>query len=398
MGRHHIGRSSRGRCLIRRGTSDAVSFEPGHAPLNDLAKSSDAVAAPIRSRGVAEAVLVVDCGLALIHEIDAAAQRTLGLSVRDAPLSLDAAMPALQALRRLAEGKSLTGESILAFWTPSGTRSVRCRYRRPCARGTGSTRFTLKFPSHVPLAPPEHKAPIPATTAAGEVRNVSIEAIKRLAHELRAPVSAIFSAADVLAEGYLGAVEDERHQSYVVGIRDTARHILGVVESMLLAPAAAIGQGSAAPSSVDIGAALCEVAHGLVALATSAGVELTADPALKSSVITVDHTILRQMIYNLLSNAIRHAGSGASVVARTGRAAGGDVWLEVEDDGPGVPQTIIERTFDDAAYADVESGIGAGLGLLLTRKLAEAAGAELMIDSDASGTRARITFRRTKRR
>ena len=54
--------------------------------------------------------------------------------------------------------------------------------------------------------------------------------------------------------------------------------------------------------------------------------------------------------------------------------------------------------FDDAAYATLEAGDGTGLGLPLTRKLAEAAGGKLTIDADASGTRARITFRRAKRR
>ncbi len=342
---------------------------------------------------------MVDCGQAVILEIDAAAQHALGLTIGGLPLTLDAAMPALQALRRIAEGKSLTGETELAFWTPAGAIMVRCRYRRPSARGAGSTRFSLKL--RTPDAAPEPLVcgpPVSSTAGAAEIRNVSVEAIKRLAHELRAPVSAIFSAADVLAEGHLGVVEDERHQSYVVGIRDTARHILDVVESMLLAPAGAAGQGGGVPASVDIGAALCEVAHGLDALASSAGVELTADPALKSSSIAVDHTILRQMIYNLLSNAIRHAGAGASVIARTGRTARGDVWLEVEDDGPGVPETVIARAFDDAAYAALEAGDGTGLGLPLTRKLAEAAGGKLTIDADASGTRARITFRRVKRR
>ncbi len=367
--------------------------------MNYVAKSSEVVAVPIRARGVAEALLVVDCGSSVIHELDVAAQHVLGLKIDSAPLPIDAAMPALQELRRLAEGKSLTGEANLAFWTPNGAKTLHCRYRRTCARGATRTRFILKFPAQTNTATgPERDQSFPSEPGASAIRNVSIEAIKRLAHELRAPVSAIFSAADVLAEGHLGAVEDERHQSYVVGIRDTARHILGVVDSMLLAPAAAIGDGTAVPSSVDIGTVLCEVAHGLDALATSAGVELTADPVLKLPEITVDHTILRQMIYNLLSNAIRHAGAGASVVARSGRAAGGDVWLEVEDDGPGVAQAIIARTFDNAAHAEVEAGNGTGLGLPLTRKLAEAAGAKLTIDADASGTRARITFRRSKRR
>ena len=344
-------------------------------------------------------MLVVDCGLAAILDIDAAAQHELGFAIGGLPLTLDAAMPALADLRRIAEGKSLTGEADLAFWTPLGARTVRCRYRRSSARGTASTRFTLKC--RVPNAAADavnRQPPIPDSTDGAEIRNVSVGAIKRLAHELRAPVSAIFSAADVLAEGHLGAVEDERHQSYVVGIRDTARHILEVVESMLLAPASAVGMTAAVPASVDIGAALCEVAHGLDALAASAGVDLTADPALQSPVIVIDHTILRQMIYNLLSNAIRHAGAGASVIARTGRSARGDVWLEVEDDGPGIPEAIVARTFDDSAAAACEAGDGTGLGLPLTRKLAETAGGKLSIDAGASGTRARITFRRAKRR
>ncbi len=232
-----------------------------------------------------------------------------------------------------------------------------------------------------------------ATTAAPSgvgPAQVSLQAIARLAHELRAPVSAIFSAADVMAEGHLGAVEDERYHGYIVGIRDTARHLLGVVETMLRNPESAIENDANGPAKADVCAVVAEVAHGLGALADTAGIILTVDLAPRALVIVAERTALRQMIYNLLSNALRHAGPGALVTARTGRTTHGEIWLEIEDDGPGIPDAIVERTMQAGIPSDC--GTGAGLGLPLTRKLAETAGACLSLISDASGTRARLTF------
>ncbi len=329
-------------------------------------------------------LVVVDCDGALLVGANAEARRKLGFGkpIRT-PVPLDAAMPALQTLRLMAATSTLAGLADLTFWAPNGVLRWQCRYARTSRR---AARFTLEM---LPAAASGEAGTLPTP----QPTPVTLQSIARLAHELRAPVSAIFSAADVMAEGHLGAVEDERYHGYIVGIRDTARHLLGVVETMLRNPESAIENDQNGPTEINVGVVVGEVAHGLNALADTAGVILTVDLAQGALVILAERTGLRQMIYNLLSNALRHAGPGALVTARTGRTPAGEIWLEVEDDGPGIPDTVVIRTMQTEAPSD--SGTGAGLGLPLTRKLAEAAGASLSLNSDTSGTRARVTFPKT---
>ena len=356
--------------------------------MNYQSKSCDATAGLSRAAAMREAKLIVarlivDCGDGLLIEANPVARRRLGLAkpVR-APLPFDAAMPALQSLRQLAATPSLCGRSILIFWSAGNTHRWHCEFERASRQ---ATRFALKVLHDAPAAVNEQP----------ELPPVSVEAIARLAHELRAPVSAIFSAADVMAEGHLGPVEDERYHGYIVGIRDTARHLLGVVETMLQRPESAVGAVLTGPALADISGAVREVAHGLGAFADTLGVSLTVELAPGATAVVADQTGLRQMIYNLLSNAMRHAGDRARVTARTGRSASGEVWLEVEDDGPGIPVDVMKRALGRAlrgTEAPDKLGRRAGLGLPLTRTLAEAAGASLSLVSDAAGTRARITF------
>ena len=376
-------------------------------PLNIQTNFSDIVAAPRRVAALSQARLVVDCAQALLLEANAPARKALGLAgPLRRPLPLDAAMPALQTLRAGMSKSGLADSIRLTFWSAGGVHDWHCRIERVAQRGGRKSHVVVTVladmaPVSVSVsvsAPKRAVAPPAAAHAAGGASDpptatvmgeptLSIEAIARLAHELRAPVSAIVAAADVMAEGHLGALRNERYQSYIVGIRDTARHLLGVVEAMLASPAAAIVTGTGHARS-DVGAAVREVAHGLGAVAETAGIALRLNLATRLPDIAADRTALRQMIYNLLSNALRHAGAGAQVTARTGCEASGEIWLEVADDGPGIPRDTIERTF----LADSPDCASAGLGLLLTRKLAEAAGAKLSLDAAPAGTRARITF------
>ena len=374
--------------------------------LNIQAKSSDITAAPRRASAWSEARLVVDCAHALLLEANAPARRALGLPrpLRD-PLPLDAAMPALQTLRQIAPNAVLTGDVQLTFWSAGGALDWRCRIERASRRGALKSRFAVTVLEAIAQGVPGLAlAPVRAgdstRASAGEPGGppsplspaISMEAIARLAHELRAPVSAIVSAADVMADEHLGPLQNERYQGYIVGIRDTARHLLGVVEAMLTSPAGAIDQGLVKPgrgrARSDLGSAVREVAHGLGAMAEAARIVLDIELAAHLPPVAADRTALRQMIYNLLSNALRHAGPGARVTARTVHAASGEIWLDVEDNGPGIPPAAIERAFQNESPACVR----AGLGLLLTRKLAESAGATLSLTSSPTGTRARITF------
>ena len=97
-----------------------------------------------------------------------------------------------------------------------------------------------------------------------------------------------------------------------------------------------------------------------------------------------DPVRLEQILVNLVSNAIRHTPEG-SVVALRARGAPGTTVFEVIDHGPGVPAELRERIFEPFERFDPHSGLGTGLGLPISRRLAEALGGTLTIEETEGG-------------
>lgn len=126
-----------------------------------------------------------------------------------------------------------------------------------------------------------------------------------------------------------------------------------------------------------------EVVRSLGPLSASVGVRLDLDAPAGAVQAHGEATAVRQMLFNLASNAIRHAGAGSSIVVRTGREVDDTPWLEVEDDGPGIPAEVLSRVLAVPGSSNGgQRGAGAvrnGIGLPLTRELAEGNRAMLAI-------------------
>lgn len=216
--------------------------------------------------------------------------------------------------------------------------------------------------------------------------------LDRLAHELRSPLAAIQSMAEALADGHLGPV-DPRHATYLASIRDTARHALAVIARMVGA-AHDLGGTFRGPEPVELTWLAAEVAQGMRLLAARAGVRLEAVVGNPPVIARASPTDVRQMLINLMSNGIAHAGGGATIAVTTG-SDGREAWIEVADDGPGVAAGVLDRLATGIPLdGDTEGAAGSRirLGLTLTRQLAAANGGRLEIASSPEGTSARIVL------
>ncbi len=222
------------------------------------------------------------------------------------------------------------------------------------------------------------------------------ETLAHLAHELRTPLSAIVSSAELMAEERFGALGDPRYQTYAQGIASSARHLLEVVQLMLSgAPLPVPRRGT------DIAAvAAAAIDHvGSLVEANRATLRLVATEGLRAP---ISATALRQMLINLIANAVKHAGLEPMIIVRSGREASGAIWVEVEDDGPGIARRMAKRlgTVSIGARATPRASTrrawaeGHGLGLAITRAMAEDNNAALaLLPVTPHGTRARLTFR-----
>lgn len=213
--------------------------------------------------------------------------------------------------------------------------------------------------------------------------------VTALSHELRTPLQAITGFTENLQNLDLSAVQ--RHQA-LERIHLASEHILSIVDDVL-----DLARVEAGAMPIDLGevdsAEVIAATIGLIQpIADRGGVDVRAEgPAVT---VRADRRRLQQVILNLLANAIRFSPAGAIVEVRTvddGRTAR----LEVTDHGPGIPATLLARLFVpfDRLGADAGREGGAGLGLVLARRLTEAMDGTLDLSSTVGrGTHVSVTL------
>ena len=346
------------------------------------------------------ATFVVDPRQARLVEANAAARGLWGLEAASenrsaGQIELDAAMPALQVLRATPL-EALEGRAwVLTFWTPRGVLSLACRVRG--GRDDGAVAITVMgagAPSGVPGTHlPDGGEGVTAIERLGALPR---ETMARLGHELRTPLAAILSLADVMAKGHFGPLGNVRYEDYARSIREAARHSLAVVGAML--DPDAIGRPLAVQTftEVDLNAVVTDAVRSIEPLAVAGGGSIGLDLSSGLPWLIVDRLAVQQMVLNLLANALAHAGANGGVTVRTGGMAGGETWLDVEDRGPGVPASVVAALTQGTAAGALgafTSTVQGGLGLRLVRALAEANGARLDIATAIPhGARVRIAF------
>ncbi|MFN3869548.1 MAG: ATP-binding protein [Hyphomicrobiaceae bacterium] len=232
-------------------------------------------------------------------------------------------------------------------------------------------------------------APVAAAPALCVPAPVAIT--RRLAHELKSPLSAIAAAAEIMRDERFGPIGDERYLRYARDIHDSARHAIDVIESMLgghtARPSDPLGLPEQAFTDVDVNALVVALLSSMEPLATDAGVTLDADLSRRLPRVVADGTSLRQMILNLVANALKFSPRGSLVTVETRADVDGPLSISVADRGPGMSAAEIARVMDAVSSAEIapRKGGGFGIGLPLVRSLAAANGAELRLTNRAAG-------------
>ncbi len=219
--------------------------------------------------------------------------------------------------------------------------------------------------------------------------------LAKLAHELKTPLSAIVAAAEVMRDERLGAL-GERYQGYAAGIYDSASHALGVINAMLgsetVPPAR---QAAMAFTPVDLNAMAELTVSSVRALMEAAGLEITHDLQPGLPHVIADAVTVRQMLLNLVTNAMRATPAGGALTVATTFDLAGPVTLTVTDTGSGMSPDDIACALDptrDADFARRPTG-GLGIGYPLILHLARLNGAAITIErAEPTGTRVCIRF------
>ena len=207
-----------------------------------------------------------------------------------------------------------------------------------------------------------------------------------VSHELRTPLARMLALVDTLSLP-LGEPEREETMDQMREEIDAMREL--IEDMMLLARLEAEGIAGGERCNLEEAVAAAVERHGNVA--ADAGMSLTgsAPPAIAAG---VPRRLVDVVLDNLIENALRHAGEGASVDVQAGEAPGGAVELVVADTGAGIPAEHLSRVFE--RFHRVEgsrTGPGTGLGLAIVKHIAEAHGGRAVMESvEGEGTTVRV--------
>jgi two-component system, cell cycle sensor histidine kinase PleC len=215
----------------------------------------------------------------------------------------------------------------------------------------------------------------------------------KLAHELKTPLTAIAAAAEIMRDERLGEMGNERYLSYAADIHESATHALDVITS-LLSESAKQDAAISRPIALDLNAIVERTVSSVQALAELHGLALAFDAGDSRPNIVANPTAIRQILLNLLTNAIKFTPRGGDVRVATGFIPDGRIFLVVRDTGCGMNG----KTHANSAVA-VSNGIsepcahGHGIGLPLVQRLVREMGADIEIDSaPGKGTVVLIAF------
>ena len=205
--------------------------------------------------------------------------------------------------------------------------------------------------------------------------------LSTMSHELRTPLNAVLGFSDLLADESYGPLND-RQRRYVEHIHTGGKHLLTLISDILDLSKIEAGRLELTNESLRVEAIFGEVLSVMRPLADKKSQSLSknSQPGL---VVRADSVRFKQVLMNLLGNAIKFTPKGGSIELGAHLACG-RVRVEVRDNGPGIPPTEQQRIFE-AFYRLREFGKkteGTGLGLAITHRLVELHGGELTLDSE----------------
>ncbi|MGH1589361.1 PAS domain-containing sensor histidine kinase [Methylobacterium phyllosphaerae] len=220
--------------------------------------------------------------------------------------------------------------------------------------------------------------------AAAEAANQSkAEFLANMSHELRTPLNAIIGFADVMENAVLGPLGTPRYTEYCRDIRESGSHLLSMIDDILDMARLEARRVRLSPKAISAEAAVAAALAPVEAAAREKAITVSIDVAPDLDLLADPHAI-RQILANLMQNAVKFTPAGGRVAVRA-RRAGASTHLFIEDNGIGIPRSDLARLgrpFTQVEAQMTRSHKGSGLGLAITRSMVELHGGSLRIRSE----------------
>lgn len=219
-------------------------------------------------------------------------------------------------------------------------------------------------------------------------------------HELRTPLNAIIGFAEIIANEIHGANSVPKYREYAFDIFNSGQDLLSTLNDILDMAKIDAGEVKLVEDEIDVEYMIEEAVRAFSEEARTSKTTLTIDVAEKDLIIKADERLMRQVLDNLISNALKFTHDGGKVDIKVVRLDDGGVELSVCDDGIGIPEDqidIIVEPFNQIGEALSRNQDGIGLGLPIVRSLVELHGGQFTLTSAiGEGTKATITWPKTR--
>jgi PAS domain S-box-containing protein len=222
-----------------------------------------------------------------------------------------------------------------------------------------------------------------AKEAADTANKAKSAFLANMSHELRTPLNAVIGFSELLEQQIFGALNDKQ-RSYVGNVLVSGRHLLQLVNDILDISKVEAGRMDLVYERTPIGS-IVDVVRGVIgAVATKRGIhlEVATPPGLPD--VFVDPGRIKQVLYNLISNAIKFTPRGGTV-RLAARADARSLVVSVSDTGIGIARADLPRLFREFEQLAQPNGTrpeGTGLGLALSRRLVELHGGRVEVESE----------------
>jgi PAS domain S-box-containing protein len=315
-------------------------------------------------------------GMPITESLEESTRVLRGFHLDGSPLAHDE-----WPLARAINGGQVVINEIIEIERPNGERRRICINSAPVRDPQGQVDAGVAIFWDVTE---QHKADEELRSARLEAETASrakSEFLAVMSHELRTPLSAIIGYEELLFDGITGPVT-EGQRTQLARIKASATHLLSLIDEVLTLSRVEAGREVTHPERIPVFAALHEASMITEPLASEKGLALEVERAPREYEVWADATKLRQILLNLLTNAIKFTDTGSVVLAS--RALNGHIEIIVRDTGIGIDSCDHDRVFDTFWQVEQKSTRkvgGTGLGLSVSRRLARLMNGELTVTS-----------------
>jgi signal transduction histidine kinase len=223
-----------------------------------------------------------------------------------------------------------------------------------------------------------------------QIEEARRQLVAAASHDLRTPLASLRLLVESIDDG---VVTGETRDRYLGEIRTHVAVLSDLVDDLFELSRIEAGDISWAMRQVELGDLIGDTVAAMRAPAAERGVKIAAELPPGHVVAQANAEKVQRVLFNLIQNAIRHTPADGSVTVRA-RSEGGDVEVEVSDEGEGIPAADGERVFEAFYRGDAARGSeGAGLGLAISRAIVEAHGGKIWLEPGSPGTKVHFTLR-----